>query len=79
MRRGLGFCCGGGDGASGLELVAGVTGDGVRAVPLSFNSTVELIQIVGQVQVVNGVWGFRFIVSDLAEDPSDRTGVVCVC
>ena len=39
----------GGRGAvDGLELVGGVTGDGVRTVLLSFKATVKLIQVVGQ-------------------------------
>ncbi len=44
----------------------GVTGDGVRTVPLSIKATVKLIQVVGQVQVIDGVGGFRLAVGDLS-------------
>ncbi len=43
---------------------------------MSFTATVELIQFVDQVQVVNGVGGFRFVVCDLSEPLPDRTRVV---
>jgi len=48
----------------------------VRLVPLSFKAAVELIQIVGQTEVVSGVGGFRFVVSDLSEPFPDRSRVV---
>lgn len=38
----------------------GITGDGVRTVPLFFKPTVELINFDGQAQVINGMgadWG----------------------
>ncbi len=57
---------GGGGGAGGLDLVDGVTDDGVRTVPLSFKAIVELIQFVGQAQVV-GARGVRFVIRDLSE------------
>ncbi len=44
--RGPGPCCGGGSGAGELELVSGVTGDGVRTVPQSVKATVELFLIL---------------------------------
>ena len=40
--------CGGEGGDSGLWLIRGVTGDGVRSVPLSFEAIVELVQLVGK-------------------------------
>ena len=48
LRRVTGPCFGGGGEADGLELIGGVTGDGVRTVLLSFKATVKLIQVVGQ-------------------------------
>jgi len=44
---GCGPCSGGGGGVGGMDLVDGVMGDGVCTVPLSFKSTVMLVQIVG--------------------------------
>ena len=40
-----------------MGLGGGVTGDGVRTVPLSFKATVKLIQVVGQAWIVSGVGG----------------------
>ena len=34
---------------------------------MSFKAAVELVQLVGQAQVVNGVGGFRSVVCDLSE------------
>ena len=48
MGKGAGLCCGGGGAVDWLELEGGVTGDGVRTVPLSIKATVKLIQVVGQ-------------------------------
>ncbi len=56
-----------GPGVRELEMVDGVTGDGVRTVPLSFKETVENIQVVGQMQVIDGVGGFRLAVGYLSE------------
>ncbi len=68
-----GACWGVGGGADGLELVDGVTGDGVRTVPLSIKATVKLIQVVGQVQDINGVEGFSPVQTQ-PETP-ERAGV----
>lgn len=50
-------------------------GDDIRTVPLSFNVTVELVQLVGQVQVVNRVVEGLFFVTWVEEvPPADRLG-----
>ena len=51
-------------------------GDGVKSSPLSFKTTVELIQLVGKSQVICGVGGCRSIVCYLSEPPPDRSRVV---
>ncbi len=73
--RGPGPHWGGGSGGGRPELVNGITADGVRTVPLSFKMTVELIQFVGEAQVVNGIGGLRFVVCDLSELLPGRTRV----
>ncbi len=55
-----------------VELVDGVMGHGIRTVPLSFKKALELIQVVGLVQVISGVGGFRFVVGDLFDTSLDR-------
>ena len=45
----------------------------VRTVQLSFKSTVELVQVVGQARVVDGVGGSGLVVSDLPKPSSDRS------
>ena len=61
-----------------MELLRGVNGggDGCRTVPLSFKAAVELVQVVGQASVVDGVGGFRLVVGDLPEPFPDRRRVV---
>ncbi len=59
-----------------VELVDGVTGNGLRTVPLSFQSTVELIQDGGHAQVVKGVAGFRFVTGNQSETLPDRTRII---
>ena len=41
-----------------MGLLRGVTGEGVRNAPLSVEAPVELIQLICQAQVVDGVGGF---------------------
>lgn len=67
-----GFCWGGEGGDPGLELMKDVSGDGVRSASSSFKSTVELIQLIGQPQVIYEVEGCRFIVY-LPEPTPDRS------
>jgi len=55
-----GPCCGGGGGVGGMGLVNGVMGDGVSTVPLSFKSTVVLVQFIGSAQVIESVGSFSF-------------------
>lgn len=74
--RGPGPCSGGRGEAGGLGLVDGVPGDCVWTVPLSFETTVELVQIVGQAQVVSRVGGSGFVMGELSEPLPDRSRVL---
>ena len=56
-------------------MVNGGTGDGNRTA-LSFKSAVELVQVVGQVRVVDGVGGRRFVVDEQSQTLPDRRWVV---
>ena len=50
------ICCGGGGGADGgLRVMCRVIGDVVQTGPLSFESTVELVQAAGHACVGHGV------------------------
>ena len=55
---------------------AGAVGNGCRTVPLSFKTTVELIQVIGQTSIIDGVGGFRLLVGDLPKPFPDRRRVV---
>ena len=62
------------DGVPGLWLVRGAVGDmvdGVRSAQ-SFKATIELIQLVGKLQVVCAVGGCRSIVRYQSEPSPDR-------
>ena len=41
--------------------------DGCRTVPLSFKATVELVQVIGEVSIIDDVGVFRLVVGDLPE------------
>ena len=56
----------GGEGTGKVGLMRGVTGEGVRTAPLSVEAAVELIQLICQVQVVDGVGGFGLVVGYLS-------------
>ncbi len=64
---------GGGGGDPELVLMRGIVEDGFRYVSLSFKSTVELIQFIGQTQVMNGVKVCRFINQNLPEPAPDSS------
>ena len=51
-------------------------GRGSSGQSLSFKSTVELVQVVGQTAVVSGVGGFLLEVGNLPEPFPDRSRVV---
>ena len=53
----------------------GVSGDGSRTA-LSFKSAVELVQVVAQVRVVDGVGGGWFVVGEQSQTLPDRHWVV---
>jgi len=64
--------------AGGGGLFDGAVGDGVRrTLPLAFKSTVELIQLVFQAEVIHGVGCFRLVVGDMSETSPDRSRVTC--
>ena len=66
-------------GVPGLWLVRGLVGDmgdGVRSAPLSVKATVELIQLLGKLQVICGVGGCRSIFNFLSEPSPDRSRVI---
>lgn len=65
-----------GDGGGGLGLVSGVTGVGVRTVPLSFKAAKKLVQFAGHACIVEGVGDFGPAVGNLSEPLPDRCGVV---
>lgn len=67
---------GGGGGCGGLGLVSGVTGDGVRTVPLSFKEAIKLIQFAGHACIVDGVGGFGHAVGNLSKPLPDRCRVI---
>ena len=56
-------------------MVNGGTGDGNRTA-LSFKSAAELVQVVGQVRVVDGVGGRWFVVGEQSQTLPDRHWVV---
>lgn len=54
-------------------------GGGISSAPLFFKLTVELIQFIGQVQVIHGIRGCRFIVCILLESTPDSSSRVIGC
>ena len=56
-------------------MVNGGSGDGNRTA-LSFKSAAELVQVVGQVRVVDGVGGRWFVVGEQSQTLPDRHWVV---
>ena len=49
---------------------------GVRTVQLSSKSTAEIVQVIGQSRVINGVGSSKLVVGDLPEPSPDRSRLV---